>query len=140
MSFELRLHVARLTPEQARVVEGRCRAQAAWPVQARAVRRGVLRRLTDWVLHMPAEVSGEDLLSDDAEWDADAWRLQPHLLTPLATAVRVLGCELPQGFTFSAAWTGSAAQTDIVLSAEDLAAVVMASGLREHVAYRVPPR
>ncbi len=89
---------------------------------------------------MPEEVDHDHVLSDDADGDADAWLMRPHLLRPLAEALLVLGEDLPQGFTFRATWTGSPARTHTVLRADELAALVLASGLDEHTAYQVPAR
>lgn len=82
---------------------------------------------------------GRHLLSVHAEWDAPAWAMEPDLLPPLAQAVRVLGEELPQGFSLRATWVGSEMRHEQVLTAEELASLVLASQLNEFTSYRVPP-
>jgi hypothetical protein len=84
--------------------------------------------------------SGRHLLSDHATWDAPAWAMEPDLLPPLAEAVRVLGEELPQGFSLRATWVGSEVRHEHVLTADQLASLVLASQLDEFTSYKVPPR
>jgi hypothetical protein len=78
-------------------------------------------------------------LSDEAEWDAQAWAMRPELLPPLAEAARVLGEQLPQGFAFRACWVGSEVREERILSAAELADLILASRLNEFTLYRVPP-
>jgi hypothetical protein len=66
--------------------------------------------------------------------------MEPDLLPPLAEAVRVLGEELPQGFSFRATWAGSEVRDEQVLTAEALAGLVLAAHLNEFFCYRVPTR
>jgi hypothetical protein len=89
---------------------------------------------------MPEQLDDRHLLSDEAEWDAPAWAMEPDLLPALAEAIRVLGDELPQGFSLRATWAGSEVRHDCVLTAQELAELVLASSLNEFTRYRVPPR
>ena len=84
--------------------------------------------------------SDHHLLSDEAEWDAPVWAMQAELLPPLAEAIRVLGEQLPQGFAFRATWVGSDVREERILSADELANLILASQLNEFTQYRVPPR
>jgi hypothetical protein len=108
VSFLLELEVGRLTEEQGRAVEAKCRERGAWPVRfaPRRRRRFALfgPREAAPALRMPENVGDRHLLSDAAEWDAPAWAMEPELLPPFAEAVRVLGEELPQGFALRATW------------------------------------
>lgn len=88
---------------------------------------------------MPDGRDGRHLLSDDAEWDAPAWAMQPDFLAPLAGAIRVLGELLPQGFTFRATWVGSEVREERDLTADELAGIALSSQLNEFTRYRVLP-
>ncbi len=91
-------------------------------------------------LRMPENVADVHLLSDEAEWDAPAWAMEPELLPPFAEAVRVLGEELPQGFALRATWVGSEVREKRVLGAHELAELVLASQLNKFTRYGVPAR
>ena len=143
MSFLLELNATHLTDEQALAVEATCRERQAWPVEARPRRRRRTLfgpRFEDPGLSLPDQIDGRHLLRDDAEWDAAAWAMDAQLLPALADAVRTLGELLPQGFTLRATWVGSEVREERVLSAEELADIVVASGLNEFTRYRVPRR
>jgi hypothetical protein len=145
VSFVLELDVEGLTEDQGRMIEARCRERGAWPVRFSPLRRRRLAlfgpREVGPTLSMPEQLDRErHLLSEHAEWDAPAWAMQPDLLPPLADAVRVLGEELPQGFTLRATWTGSEVRDEQVLTVEALASLVLAAQLNEFTSYRVPPR
>ena len=89
---------------------------------------------------MPGEFDGDrHLVTDDAEWDAIAWTMDPELLPALAEAMRVLGEKLPQGFALRATWVGSEVREVRVVSADELIDLVLASRLNEFTSYRVPP-
>jgi hypothetical protein len=138
----LEIVVEDLTEEQGRAVEFRCREQAAWPVQfkpARQRRFAVLGPHRGPQLYMPDRLDdGRELLGDDAEWDAPAWVMNEGVLPALAASVRLLGMELPQGFTFRATWVGSAVRQERVLTADALARIVLDSALNQFTLYRVP--
>lgn len=91
-----------LTRAQGEAVEAHCRERGAWPVRLRVSAHGLFRRRDRLELVLRVVVDGQHLLSDDAQWDAGAWSMQPHLLDPLADAVLVLVEDLPQGFTMRA--------------------------------------
>jgi hypothetical protein len=138
------LDVEGLTEEQGRAIEARCRERGAWPVRFRPPRRRRIALLgpreVGPTLSMPEQLdSGRHLLSDHATWDAPAWAMEPDLLPLLAEAVRVLGDELPQGFSLRATWVGSEARHEHVLTADNLVGLVLASRLNEFTSYRVPP-
>src|SRR6266545_468733 len=87
-------------------------------------------------LRMPENVADVHLLSDEAEWDAPAWAMEPELLPPFAEAVRVLGEELPQGFALRATWVGSEVREKRVLG-EHLGQLQVAALLCRRYAGRV---
>jgi hypothetical protein len=141
MSFLLELEVEGLTEEQGRAVETKCRERRAWPVRFVLQRRRrfalIGPRGAGPALRMPENVGDRHLLSDAAEWEAPAWAMEPELLPAFAEAVRVLGDELPQGFALRATWVGSEVREERVLSADELAELVLASQLNEFTRYRV---
>ena len=55
-------------------------------------------------------------------------------------SARVLGEELSQGFPFRATWVGSDVREERILSAEELADLILALKLNEFTRYRVPAR
>lgn len=143
MSFLLELQVAGLTEEQGRAVEQACRERHTWPVHFKPRKRGRLGlgREVGPELWMPAALdSNRHLLIDEAEWNAPAWAMRPELLPSLAEAVRVLADYLTQGFAFRATWIGSELREERMLSADELADLILASRLNEFTRYHVRPR
>ena len=145
VSFLVELDVADLTEAQGRAVEAKCRERDAWPVcfAPRHRRRLALfgPREVGAALWVPEKLdSDRQLLSDDAEWAAPACAMKPELLPSFADAIRVLGEELTQGFALRATWGGSEVREERILSAEELADLVLASQLNEFARYRVPAR
>jgi hypothetical protein len=143
VSFELTVND--LTDDQGLAVETRCHDRAGWPVTfvPRHRRRLALfgsREVGPMLLMSDRGSDGELLLSDDADWDAQAWAMEPALLPSVAETVRILGEELPQGFILRATWTGSPVREEIVLTAEELTQLVLASQLNEFTRYRVVSR
>jgi hypothetical protein len=143
VSFLLELEIHGLTDAQGRAVEGRCRAEKAWPVGFRPRHRRRLAlfgpREVEPVLSLPDRLDDDhELLSDEASWDAPAWAMVPELLPSFAAAIRILGQELPQGFVLRATWEGSEVRHEKVLDAEALADLALASQLNEFTRYRVP--
>jgi hypothetical protein len=140
----LEWEVEDFTEAQGRAVEATCRERGAWPIRFVPPRRHRValfgRHDVGPTLRMPEQLGDRHLLSDEAEWDASALAMEPDLLPALADAIRVLGGELPQGFSLRATWTGSEVRYDCVLTVEELAGLVLASGLNEFTCYRVPPR
>jgi hypothetical protein len=145
MSFALELAVEGLTDEQGRRVEEKARERATWPIHYAPRRRRRFAvfgpRAVGPALWMPEQrADGQDLLGDEAMWDAPAWEMEWSVLPSFADAIRVLGEELPQGFTLWATWSGSWVEQEHVMSADELADLAAASLLHEFTPYRVPPR
>ena len=65
--------------------------------------------------------------------------MEPEARRKLAETLRWLGTELQQGFTFRATWLGSPVEDEVVVSADELAALAADSKLNEFTRYRVPP-
>jgi len=86
---------------------------------------------------MPEAVGGHHLLTDEAEWDAPAWDMDPQLLPLLAATIDVLADALPQGFAFRATWTGSEVRAERDLSAAQLRDVILSSSLNGFTRYVV---
>jgi len=146
VSFLLELEVEGLSHGQGAIVEASARERGTWPVyfSPRHCRRyfSILgRREAGPVLWMPEQLdSDRHILSEDAQWDSPAWKMEPALLPSLGQAVRLLGEVLPQGFSFRATWTGSKVREEQVLCADELEDLVLSSKLNEFTRYRVPPR
>ena len=49
-------------------------------------------------------------MTDDADWNAPAWALEPDVLTGLVVALQLLHDEA-DGFMFQALWVGDQAET-----------------------------
>ena len=143
MSFMLELNIEGLTDAQGRAIERKCRERDAWPIEYLPPcekRVWFRRRSFGPGLWLPESLNGRHLLSDEAIWDAPAWAMEPDLLRPFADAMRVLGEEVPQGFDFRATWVGSEVRHERVVSADQLAQLVLDSQLNEFTRYRVPAR
>lgn len=143
MSFFLQVDVDGLTTRQGHAIEAACRQRGAWPVWCRPpVRRRTLfgPRIRPLELYLPDADGGRDLLTDDAEWDAPSWAMEPDLLPRLAATIHVLDEHLPQGFAFRATWVGSTMRHERQVTVEELADLVLGSQLNEFTRYRVPPQ
>jgi hypothetical protein len=144
VGFYFELDVDGLTEHQGQVIEAKCAERGAWPVRLTPPRRrrfAVLgQRVTLAALSMPDADGGRDLLSDQAEVDAPTWRMDPDLLPRLADTIHILGEELAQGFALRATWAGSPVSYERLVTATDLALLVLACQLNKFTLYRVPPR
>lgn len=146
VTFVLLVEVDGLTEAQGQAIEQECQARNTWPVHYRPP-----SRITRWLqpsrgrrrsLHMPdRNADGQELLDDNATWDAPAWSMTADVLRSLAEAMHVLGANLPQGFTFRATWSGpSEVRHEVVLTADELADLAGRSQLNEFTLYVVSPR
>jgi len=135
MSFVLELEVPGLTWTQVDELVLAVADSEGWPVGA-APRRRWGREQAPALLLLDA--SGDrQLLSDDAEWDAEAWSMDRELLPRLATTLRLLCERLPQGFAFRATWTGSEVRVERRLSCDELVRLTLDSRLNEFTRYVV---
>src|SRR5690349_8952275 len=53
------------------------------------------------------------LLSDDADWNADAWSMRPEILEQLARTLQILTDEGPPELSVEALWLGEAASETV---------------------------
>ena len=77
------------------------------------------------------------VLSDDADWDASTWAMRPEGIAKLATTLRSLCREIPEGFVFRAAWVGDPVEEEVNLSCDELIDRVERSTLSGRKLYRV---
>ena len=140
MSFVVDIEVEYLTEDQARAVESSCARRGAWPLQVqvprrwhRFLRRGRVPAPRLWV---PRE---QDLLSDEATWDAPSWAMDPVARERFADAIETLGEELHQGFSLRAYWVGSRILEERRVGVNQLVDLTRTSRLNEFTRYVVTP-
>ena len=78
---------------------------------------------------------GHDLLTDDADWDAPTWAMDPVGLGRLAVTLEWLYGALPDGFTFEAMWGKPKGES--VVSPDQLLQVVRSGQIGNNIVYRV---
>lgn len=76
------------------------------------------------------------LLSDEADWNAPVWALEPNVLERLATALQLLGAEAG-GFTFQALWIGDKADTESQITLAEMLEDVRNNRVKNKHTYRV---
>ena len=86
-----------------------------------------------WWLTIP-EVHG--LLTDEADWNAVVWAMDPRGLERLARTLEWLYSELPGEFTFEATWGEEPIEK--LVSRDELLRVVRAGRVGTRARYRVP--
>jgi hypothetical protein len=86
-----------------------------------------------WWLTIP-EVHG--LLTDEADWNAVIWAMDPDGLERLARTLEWLYSELPGEFTFEATWGEEPIEK--LVSRDELLRVVRAGRVGTRARYRVP--
>ena len=64
------------------------------------------------------------MLTDDADWNAPAWDIQPTLLLPLANLVRYISERASNGLILEALWAGDKPEKNLELSPDELLSVV----------------
>jgi len=75
------------------------------------------------------------LLSDAADWNADAWSMRPEVLEPLARTLMTLAERGPEGMTVAALWVSDDAEREVKVTAQELAALARSSQLGTHTRY-----
>jgi hypothetical protein len=77
-----------------------------------------------------------DLLTDNADWDAMTWDMDPAGLERLAVTLQWLYDELPGEFTFEALWGEEPIEK--LVSRPELLRIVQAGQIGTRTRYRVP--
>lgn len=75
------------------------------------------------------------LLTDEADWNAEAWTMRPEVLDPLARTLSTLAERGPEGMTAEALWVGEKADREQKVTVRELAALARASRLGTHTRY-----
>jgi hypothetical protein len=95
-----------------------------------------------WARHHDAEAVVSEqggcacsLLTEEADWGAEAWAVRPEVLEPLARTLSTLAERGPEGMTVEALWVGEKPGREQKVTARELAALVRASQLGTHTRY-----
>lgn len=64
------------------------------------------------------------MLTDDADWNAPAWDIQPTLLPHLANSLAFISERASQGFIFEALWAGDRPEKNLEVSPDELLSIV----------------
>lgn len=64
------------------------------------------------------------MLTDDADWNAPAWDIQPTLLPHLANSLALISDRASEGFTFEALWAGDKPEKYLEVSPNELLSIV----------------
>lgn len=77
------------------------------------------------------------VLTDDADWNAEAWAMRPEILEPLAATIEHLIHAVPDGLTIEALWAGDAPKATVTMGAEEFASLVRTSRIGTKIRYEV---
>jgi hypothetical protein len=122
------IRVEGLNKKRAKQIERASRSQDGFKVAAAG---GFL--VGPWHLSIPA---AHDLLTDDADWNAMTWDMDPAGLERLAVTLEWLYDELPGEFTFEALWGEEPIEK--LVSRTELLRIVRAGQIGTRTRYRVP--
>jgi hypothetical protein len=75
------------------------------------------------------------MLTDEADWNAEAWAMRPEVLAPLARTLSTLAERGPEGMTVEAIWVGEKPDREQKVTVRKLAALARASRLGTHTRY-----
>jgi hypothetical protein len=75
------------------------------------------------------------MLTDQADWSADAWAMRSQVLEPLARTLYTLTQDGPEGMTVEALWAGDEPNQEQKVTAMELSALARASQLGTHTRY-----
>jgi hypothetical protein len=84
-------------------------------------------------------IHGCDLLSDDADWDADTWAMTGSGASRLANSLRWILGRARLGAMVEALWDGETARRETPMAVEDLIRLAQAGALETHTRYQVLP-
>jgi len=79
------------------------------------------------------------VLSDDADWNADAWAMRPEILERLARTLQILGDEGPPTLSLEALWVGEAPIETARVTPSELAELARSSRLGTRTRYELTP-
>lgn len=138
MSFIFELSTGPVTEAQAKVLVTATENPRFWPVGTSQPRRGLLRRRTGpRHIYLPDKDGQHHMLSDDAMWDVPAWDMTAETCSKLSNTLTLIGQELDRPFSVRAYWVGDEVETERDVSLDELASIVLASGLNPNTLYRV---
>jgi hypothetical protein len=79
------------------------------------------------------------LLSDDADWNADAWVMRPEILEQLARTLEILSDEGPPNLFVEALWLGEAPSVTTSVTRSELVELARSSRLGTRTRYELTP-
>ena len=80
-----------------------------------------------------------DLLTDDADWDAETWDIIESYLPDLSLIISSLSEEIPEGFIFEALWAGDVQKGKLLVTAEELSKIIRSNKIKIKITYQVIP-
>jgi hypothetical protein len=131
MSFVLELSTPKLDPDVAERIERTTHRPGHVPVQRARQRSGGALRIEDRLL------DGTPVLDDQANWDEDAFTLNPSGRDALARTLLLLSELLSPGWALRAYWIGDPIQHEQPITAERLAELARRSALARTTRYVV---
>jgi hypothetical protein len=78
-----------------------------------------------------------DLLTDQADWNADVWDMLPEKLPALAETLQALAEKAPDGLRVEALWVGDQPEEEIRVTPKELAEMARSSKLGTKSSYIV---
>jgi hypothetical protein len=134
VSFDLELHVAVRDWEEAdRAAEATATPEHLSVMPGRRKRWG---RTLGPSLHFDWR-QGQDVLSDDADWDHDCFAFSDGGGGRFAATVLALADVLPPGWGVRAYWVGDQLEHERAVTPEELAGLIRRSELDRYTLYRV---
>ncbi len=80
-----------------------------------------------------------DLLTDDADWNAETWDLIKSFLPELSLVFSNLCEQIPEGFLFDALWAGDEPNSRLVVNGTGLSDIIKDNKIKIKITYQVVP-
>ena len=77
------------------------------------------------------------MLTDETDWNAPAWDIQPTLLLPLANSLEFISKWAADGLTFEALWAGDKPEKNLEVSPDELLGIVRENRVGTKTRYTV---
>ncbi len=130
--LQLRILIDGLDWERAEGIARATRVEGAVPIDT-GPRRFLFREqppsLLSWAVH--------DLLADSADWNAEAWDLEPRELLRLARTFEILFDRIPEEFAVELMWAGDGVTQERAVSRPEMLDIVRRGRIGTTVRYRI---
>ena len=76
-------------------------------------------------------------LTDDADWNAPFWAMDPQALVLLANTIERIAEYAPDGFTFQALWAGDKPREKLTVTLQQMVTIIRSGKIGTRASYNV---